>query len=252
MLTKDIAICIKAVDYSETSQIVTFFTKTSGKISAIAKGSKRHRSSFGGPIEIFSYGNIIFSETGTDKLATLTEFELIQWQNGYTTAQNDLFTLNCSLFALELLGKLTQDYDPHPELFDGFLQFLKNTRDSTNINNILLLLILFQLQLLTQVGLQPVLTFCANCKTKYEIRDTNNETYFSSTANGLICRDCQGAFHDIIRLSLSAANCLSNLKMLPQAQDTTLEEIERVLIAHFTEILGHQPKMIKYFRKILW
>ncbi|UCC23759.1 MAG: recombination protein O N-terminal domain-containing protein, partial [Planctomycetota bacterium] len=31
MLTKDLAICIRAVDYSETSQIVTFFTRANGK-----------------------------------------------------------------------------------------------------------------------------------------------------------------------------------------------------------------------------
>lgn len=37
MLIKDYAICIRVIDYSETSQIVTFFTKTAGKISAIAK-----------------------------------------------------------------------------------------------------------------------------------------------------------------------------------------------------------------------
>ena len=35
MLTKDLAICIRTVDYSETSQIVTFFTKAHGKIGAI-------------------------------------------------------------------------------------------------------------------------------------------------------------------------------------------------------------------------
>ena len=35
MLTSDIAICIRAIDYSETSQIVTLFTKANGKIKVI-------------------------------------------------------------------------------------------------------------------------------------------------------------------------------------------------------------------------
>ncbi|MFQ6036643.1 MAG: DNA repair protein RecO, partial [Sedimentisphaerales bacterium] len=56
MLIKDTAICIRAVDYSETSQIVTFFTRATGKIRAIAKGSKRPKSAFDGPIEILSFG----------------------------------------------------------------------------------------------------------------------------------------------------------------------------------------------------
>ncbi|MHC4155757.1 MAG: DNA repair protein RecO, partial [Planctomycetota bacterium] len=56
MLTKDEAICIRAVDYSETSQIVTFFTRANGKVGAIAKGSKRPKSAFDGAIEVFSHG----------------------------------------------------------------------------------------------------------------------------------------------------------------------------------------------------
>ncbi|MHC4433863.1 MAG: DNA repair protein RecO, partial [Planctomycetota bacterium] len=48
MLTKDMAICIRAVDYSETSQIVTLFARDTGKIGAIAKGSKRPKSKFDG------------------------------------------------------------------------------------------------------------------------------------------------------------------------------------------------------------
>ena len=53
MLTKDTAICIRTVDYSETSQIVTFFTRAKGKLTAIAKGSKRPKSAFDGTVEIF-------------------------------------------------------------------------------------------------------------------------------------------------------------------------------------------------------
>jgi DNA repair protein RecO (recombination protein O) len=251
MLTKDVAICIKSVDYSETSQIVTLFARTAGKLSAIAKGSKRPRSLFGGPIEIFSCGNIVFSDTGSEKLATLTEFEPIPGEQGGAWLQNDLFALNCCFFAVELLGKLTEDYDPHPELFDSFLQFLQNIQAGENEHRILTLLILFQLGLLKEVGLQPVLSYCANCKTGGRRLATSGEIYFSSAANGIICRDCQGTFPDRIRLSQSAVSCLGDLKMIAQVQAQTLNEIEKILITHFTEILGHQPKMIKYFRTIL-
>ncbi len=251
MLTKDIAICIRAVDYSETSQIVTFFTRAAGKISAIAKGSKRPKSSFGGPVEIFTCGNIVFTDAGRDKLATLTEFESIRGEHGFDTPQNDLLALNCCFFAAELLNKLTQDYDPHPGLFDSFLQFLHDAGADENRHNVLALLILFQLELLKQAGLQPILSYCANCRSQTAIDNIQHEVYFSSSANGIICRDCQSAFPDRSRLSKSVVNCLSNLRLMAQAQDKTLNEIERVLIAHFTEILGHQPKMAKYFRNVL-
>ena len=248
MLIKDTAICIRAVDYSETSQIVTFFARSAGKISAIAKGSKRPKSAFDGPIEIFSYGKIIFSDSNKEKLATLTEFESAYGSAGFTGLSNNLFTLNCCLFSTELLNKFTHDYDPHPQLFDDFLQFLQNAQESKNKHQMLALLILFQLALLKEVGLQPILSYCVNCKTRYEHRASSIEhrVYFSSSANGLICRDCEASFPDKLRLTQAAANCLSNLKLLAESQEKTLNEIETVLVHHFTELLGHKPKMAKF------
>jgi DNA repair protein RecO (recombination protein O) len=246
VLLKDTAICIRAIDYSETSQILTFFTRDTGKIGAIAKGSKRPKSSFGGPFEIFSYGKIVFADSNKEKLATLTEFEPSFGGAGFSKLSANLFTLNCCLFGTELLNKLTHDYDPHPQLFDDFLQFLKNAGQGGKNSNTLTLLILFQLSLLKETGLQPVLNCCVNCKTRHDQRDTRNEIYFSSSVNGLICRDCEAAFPDKIKLSPNVANCLSNLKLLTGAKEKTLKEIEKLLAHHFTEILGHKPKMAKY------
>ncbi len=255
MLIKDTAICIRAVDYSETSQIVTFFARAAGKISAIAKGSKRPKSAFDGPIEIFSHGKIVFSDSNKEKLATLTEFESACGGAGFTGLSNNLFILNCCLFSTELLNKFTHDYDPHPQLFDDFLQFLQNAQENKNKHQMLALLILFQLGLLKEVGLQPILSYCVNCKTRYDIRKrgmmdegrkTRDEFYFSSSANGLICRDCEGGFPDRIRLTKRTANCLANLKLIAESPEKTLNEIEKVLIHHFTELLGRKPKMAKY------
>ncbi|MCP4259537.1 MAG: DNA repair protein RecO [Planctomycetes bacterium] len=265
MLTKDSAICIRTTDYSETSQILTFFTRDTGKISAIAKGSKRPKSSFGGPFEIFSYGKIVFADSNKEKLATLTEFEPAYGGAGFSTLSANLFRLNCCLFGAELLNKLTHDYDPHPQLFDDFLQFLQNACEGSKNLEMLVLLILLQLSLLKETGLQPVLSHCVNCKSQFAIRNTQEFTpdvsspaflsgasrnthhvFFSSSVNGLICRDCEPAFPDKIRLSPDAAGCLSNMKLLADAQEKTLKEIEKLLILHLTEILGHKPKMAKY------
>jgi DNA repair protein RecO (recombination protein O) len=251
MLIKDEAICIRAVDYSETSQIITFFTRENGKITAIAKGSKRPKSVFDGPIEMFSFGDIVFSDSSKEKLATLTEFQ----QQSFTGLISNFFAFNCCLFTAELLNKLTHDNDPHPELFDSFLQFLQNVNEHQILNaehrNILSLFILFQLTLLSEIGLMPILNACANCKTRYEHRASSieHQVYFSSSANGLICRDCEASFPDKIKLSSGAAACLTNLKQIAKAQERTLNEIEKILIYHFTELLGHRPKMAKHILK---
>jgi len=247
MLTKDQAICIRAIDYSETSQIVTFFARISGKVGAIAKGSKRAKSSFDGPIEVLSCGEIVFAETSHEQLATLTEYQQKPMSGG---VRKNLLALHSGLFAAELLNKLTHDYDPHEVLFDQFAQFLDDLDGQvTNAAryDILTRLILFQLALLREVGLRPVLNTCANCRRSFS-KDWG-ECYFSSQANGLTCRDCEIHFPDRVRISVTAADCLANVRQVAQVQERTLDEIEGVLVRHFTETLGYPPKMAKHILK---
>lgn len=248
MLTSDDAICIRAVDYSETSQIVTFFTVSHGKLGAIAKGSKRPKSSFDGPIELFAQGRIVFSDSSREKLATLTEFQQAPY---FANLARHLPLYNACLFAAELVNLLTRDHDPHPGLFDSFLTFLQNAdqlRPAAGTHrDILAPLIVFQLQLLKEIGLFPVLNSCANCKKTFS--PAWPEIYFSNPANGLLCRGCETAFPEKMRLTKSAADCLANPAAIAQAKKTTLKQVEQALVGYFTYNLGHPPKMAKHILK---
>lgn len=244
MLTKDRAVCIRTVDYSETSQIVVLFGRLSGKIRAIAKGSKRAKSAFGGPLEALAFGEVMYAGAYEGKLATLTEFQQYPVRG---EIRRHLFALNSALFAAELVDLLTDEYDPHPDLFDQFVQFLQDIEEGKlppNRRDILIRLILFQLVLLYEAGLRPVLSACANCKRPFKA--DWGESYFSHTANGLVCRDCEMSFADRILLSIKAAKSLTDLGQIATADDKTLDEIERVLIRHLTGILGHRLKMAEY------
>jgi DNA repair protein RecO (recombination protein O) len=240
MLKKDLSVCIRAIDYSETSQIITFFAKDAGKFTAIAKGSKRPKSAFDGPVELFAHGRIVYSQTRTDKMATLTEFSQ---QSSFTFTTSDLFALHCASLAAELVNSGIDDYDPHPRLFDAFIKFF---HDLDQTDDALRPLIVFQLNLLKEIGLMPVLDHCANCKTQYAIHSTHDKYFFSSEANGLICRDCEASFPDKISVTKTAVAALGNKDTLTETGKKILKEIEKLLIYHFTNIWGRPPKMAKY------
>jgi DNA repair protein RecO (recombination protein O) len=247
MLTKDRAVCIRTADYSETSQVVTLFARLSGKIRAIAKGSKRPKSAFDGPIEVLSFGDAVFSESHQDKLSTLTEFQPQPLRGGL---RRNLFALHNALFAAELLDALTDDSDPHLVLFDHFVQFvqdLDNEELTGERRDVTARLILLQLVLLREVGLSPVLKACANCKRPVSAQW--RETYFSSAAHGLVCQDCEMSFPDRVRISAKAAQCLADLRRIAEADEATLDQIEGVLIRHFTEIVGHRLKTAQYVQR---
>jgi len=247
MLTKDRAVCIRAVDYSESSQVVTFFARLAGKIGAIAKGSRRRKSAFDGPIEVLSFGDIVFTEVHKDKLATLTEYRQEPVGGGL---RRNLFALHSALFAAELVNKLTHDGNPHLVLFDQFTRFLRDVDEAATEGqrrDILLRLVLFQLALLHEIGLRPNFKNCANCRQAFA--KTWRESYFSSLANGLVCQDCEMSFPDRVRLSVRAVNGLANVRQLAEMPEATLDEIEGVLIHHFTETLGQRPKLAKHVLK---
>ncbi|MFH1613622.1 MAG: DNA repair protein RecO [Planctomycetota bacterium] len=240
MLIKDSAICIRTLDYSETSQIVTLFTRSHGKIDAIAKGSKRPKSPFDGPIESISCGHVVFTETRS-RLATLTEFDR---QPLFTEVRKNLFILNCALFAAELLNGLTHENDPNPPLFDDITTFICTLQRAEDHTEATALLIVFQLTLLERIGSAPVLNACVNCRNTAV--EKWSRTFFSSSVNGLLCGDCEPHFTDKIRLSQKAAKCLKNLRSIPDATADTVGEIEKLLIRHFTEFLQYPPRMAKH------
>ena len=241
MLNKDQALCIRTVDFSETSQIATFFTKDSGKISVIAKGSRRRKSPFDGPLEIFSFGHIVFTEHHAGSLGTLTDFEQ---KPAFMHLVANLCSLNSALFAAELINLLTEEYDPDPELFCSLVQFLDDVQQAKDKGKTLSLLILFQLNILTHIGLGLVLDQCANCKM-----DIKNSVgvYFSDDANGFVCRDCEQNFYNKTPLSANVVDCLMDLEKLAAADEQTLQAIEKILVMHFTHTLGKPPKMAKHF-----
>jgi len=245
MLTKDIAICIRASDYSETSQVLTFFTEKHGKISAIAKGSKRSKSAFDGAVEVFSCGQVVYSQPVTEKLATLTEFEQKSCFSGLTRG---LFCYHCALFGVELVNSMTDEMDAHPQLFQGLMEFLERLEEAAgageNRREGLVLLVLFQLRVLTEVGLRPVLTACVNCKNAFS--EAWEGVFFSNEGKGLVCRDCEGGFMDKVRVSRKCAKSLSDMKLLVRAEEKTLVEIEKVLVSYFSDILGRRPRMARY------
>lgn len=244
MFKKDKGICISAIDYSETSQILTFFCKDSGKISTIAKGSRRPKSAFGGPIELFSLGDIVFSDRSTAKLDTLTEFDR---EPVFLSLRKNLFALNSAFLAAELTNKLTHEHDAAPELFDSFIEFLKNIQTAEDDREILVFLILFQLALLGNTGSAVVRQSCANCKIPYT--DQWQQSYFSTLANGLICRDCEVSFADRIAVSAVAAAAFGNLKSMSTVKRKILDELIKILLRHFTELLHSRPKTARFILK---
>ena len=129
--------------FGDTSIIAEMFTKSSGKISVIAKGAKNPKSKFFGYLLPFSALKIILS--GKSEMKTLTQIDsnfLSQSNKG----PHDLYTY---LYVNELMIRLLPKGLPNLELFDLYENFVSIAR-SGSISEIALRV--FEFDLLETLG----------------------------------------------------------------------------------------------------
>lgn len=201
----DQAVVLRLTDYSETSQIASLFTAAAGLVRLIAKGSRRStRKRFAAGLDLLEYGEVGYvPPRGDAGLGTLTEW--VQ-RDAFTGLRRDLVRQYGGLYAAELVQRLTEEYDPHPGLFDGLLELLRDlasadaeppTGGGSGASPVAAI-VRFQGTLLRTIGYAPILRQCVDCG-RQRVRGTR--AYFSSTAGGLICRDCEMHHQEKRRIS---------------------------------------------------
>ena len=112
---KATAIVLRTVEFSETSLVVTLFTREFGKLGALAKGARRLKNPFESALDLLALCRIVFLHKSSEALDLVTEAKLLR---RFRPAGRELFGLYAGYYVAELLGELTDEDDPHPELFD--------------------------------------------------------------------------------------------------------------------------------------
>lgn len=246
-IRSDQAVVLRLSDYSETSQIVTLFTARDGRVRLIAKGSRRGtRQRFAAGLDLLEYGEVSYVPArGEAGLGTLTEWTQLDTFSGLRA---ELVRQYGGLYAVELVDKLTEDYDPHPELLEALLKMLRRLaggRDaaqpgSTTPADPIAAVVRFQGILLKAIGYAPILRRCVGCG---QPRVRGTRAYFSSSAGGLICRDCE--VHHVEKRQISPAM----LDGKPESQSPA--EWFLLLDYHLSNVAGRAFKVSAQLQKLL-
>src|SRR5437879_1506157 len=117
-----LALVVRGFDWSETSRIITLFTREFGKVRALAKGGRRLKSSFDVAFDLLSVCHVMVIRKAHGGLDLLTEAQLAE---RFPVLRQDLNALYAGYYIAELLSDGTQDYDPHPPLFDAAIATLR-------------------------------------------------------------------------------------------------------------------------------
>src|SRR5947208_999084 len=132
---KTTAIVLKVVEFSETSSVVTLFTRDFGKVRAMAKGARRPKGPFESALDLLGVCRIVFLRKSSESLDLLTEAKL---ERRFRPFGGALANLYAGYYVAELLNELTDDYDSHPDLFDLSDETLMALRESSAVAAVLL------------------------------------------------------------------------------------------------------------------
>jgi len=154
---KEQAVCIRMIDWSETSQIVWLLTEGRGIVHGLAKGSKRQSPSsiarYSGGIELLTAGQAVGLVRAGTELANITEWDL---QQPYHHLRKNLEAQQLALYAADLVNAMLAEHDPHPTTFEQ-LTVLLEALAQPEPGDMAGALLLFQWRLLGDCGYRPQL-----------------------------------------------------------------------------------------------
>jgi DNA repair protein RecO (recombination protein O) len=143
------AIVLRLHPVTESSLIVTWFTREFGKLRTMAKGARRPKSPFRGKIDLFYYDEVLFLRSKRSDLHLLHDCFL---ENPHQKLRDSVEALTAAAYAGELVDLATEPEDPNSKLFD----LLAATLDALEIQRgRAAVIVWFELQLLAAVGWAP-------------------------------------------------------------------------------------------------
>ncbi len=183
-IQKTEAIVLSTQPFRSSSLIVTFFSRSFGKMKGIAKGVRLDRELRGALYELFTRLEIVYYEKNRSDLHLLSEASIIE---SYEPMRTRLEPICYASYFAELVDDLTEIYDPHENIFD-LLDFVFRYLPSLPGPR---LARLFEIKLLNAVGWLPFLESCVQCGEKRLDRG-----FFSPGQGALLCPQCASRFSD--------------------------------------------------------
>ncbi len=202
-------------DLRETSLIVTFFTRDFGKIKGILRGVRGSRGAQGGAaVELFARDEIVFYDRKRGDIFTVSQCDLTDY---YGAARESLDRLAHASYMIELLDSVTTLGDTNVGVYDLAVNCLKLLCTDASAKRVARI---FEIKLLSLMGLMPSVTECVNCGGAVEA-----SARFSLRNGGLVCKACLG-------VDRSARPVLAGtIKFIEYIQNSPFEKIDRVKVS---------------------
>lgn len=237
-LHKTLAIALRSRKWGEADRIVTLYTRDLGKIRGVARGARRSKSRFGATLEPFVHCHVNLFEKSGDPLHRISQVDLVE---PFSRLREDLGLMAAAARMVNLVGAVTPDHDPDPEIFDTLAYGLRSLQESSDPA---LIALLFQIRVLGLTGFTPRIDHCAACGS----HRLGQDLLFSPVSGGLLCGLCasrrsarcvglsKGSLAFLLQAQRLAPSIVTRLKAVGQVR----EELDAAIEAYVTVVAGRR------------
>ena len=241
-IRKSLALTLRVIDYSETSQIVHLYARELGRIHAIAKGSKRAKSAFRGGFDVVSLVEILRLEKEPGTLDLITAAETLEI---YPEVRRDWARFSGAGYILDLVDEFTPEGIAQPELFDSARLTLEALDAGASPADAVFR---FEARFLDLLGHFPRLDTCGTCRRPL----SGSDAWFSVRDGGVHCGKCPP--RDPLRLPVKRV-VVDGLAALREGRSFNLKiyagfasDLRRLLDFHIRGAFDREPKSARFAR----
>jgi DNA repair protein RecO (recombination protein O) len=220
-------IVLRSIRYGEADRILHLYTADRGRVNAIAKGSRRPKSRFGGRLEPFFRLDLMLHE-GRSDLCTVTGAHTV---DGYPSLRSDGPALDSAARACDAVLRLLDSNEANRPAYNLLCRYLALLdRDAgagvpADGPGTRAVGLAFRLKLAFAAGFSPELSACARCGER------DGLAAFSGSAGGVVCSACEGGgfalspdAHEFMLAALGRP-----IAELPAAPERALRQVDRAI-----------------------
>lgn len=248
------AILLRKIEYGDHDYIISFLTRSNGKVSVIAKNAKKSVKRFSGALDLFCIYHIqcVYPKKNKDGLTILTQADL---EDGHVNIRYDVFKTAYAGFWAELVHFWLEEEKPSERLY-RLLAFSLGALDKGEISKQVISL-LFQIRFMDLSGFTPNFETCHYCGINIDDIQTR-KVGFDFKEGWLVCRNC-----DTKRSRHGMIVSKGTLKQLFWISSTDIERADRIrfsdyaikegetLLESFIPFhIGREFKSLKFLRQI--
>lgn len=236
-IIKTNGIIISENNFGDFDKMLTMLTPGIGKISCVAKGARRPRSTLLAGTQLLCFGEyIMYKGADTYNINSCETIEI------FYNLRTDWDKLRYATHITKIIHDVTGENENSYKVLQLYLNTLYTMSETDK--DLDLIVSIFKMRLLCILGFKPRIEECVNCGEKEQI------SYFSLKDNGFKCEVCSRLDKGSIKMSEGTATAIKYIVLSPpkklfsfNLKNDSVNELKLITDLYFNEKMERQYKM---------